>query len=248
MVADCPRELSDIIHKTLAKEPPQRWSTAEDFAEALSPWHATRSKRALSTVSAASVEPGTHFDRYKIMKSLGNGPVGYRYEAEHQGLGQAFLLEVLDQLPEENTRRFLELGRVLASFHHPVVLSPRDLGRDHGLPYLVTELPPERTLAGELSAGPLKRLRALRLAREIGEALHAAGQKGIGHGSVHPEEVHLTPEGSAQLAALGYGSLLAVLDQQLTMAPQQPHYVSDLTSAKVHSLLPTCRQAPGSSS
>ncbi len=224
-LADVPDALDAIVAKALAKQPDERFPSAAAFADALRAFCGEGVELGAS-LSPHSIEPGTDFDRYRVVRALGKGLVGFSYAVEHSGLGQSFRLEVLPKLTAELGRHFSEHGRSLAAFSHPRVLALRDLGTAHGLPYIVTDPPPATCLADLLAQGRLPVPRALRVVRELCEALEAAHARGVHHGAIRPETVFVDERQQVVLGGTGYRDLLPKMPSDATVAQYPPHYSS----------------------
>ncbi|MGH2809610.1 MAG: serine/threonine-protein kinase, partial [Actinomycetota bacterium] len=77
----------------------------------------------------------------------------------------------------------------------PSVVSVYDTGEHEGIPFIVMELLSGRTLAHEMSDGPLDAERAVRLVGEALAGLQAAHAAGIVHRDVKPGNILFTADG-----------------------------------------------------
>src|SRR5258707_14924908 len=124
--------------------------------------------------------------RYRIIKELDKGGMGSVFLAEHQLIKRRVALKLLrPDLAEDPDvlERFMHEARAAGTLGHPNIVESTDMGftRD-GVPYIVFEF-----LEGSLLTDEIYRVhglpvrRALRIARQIASALHAAHTAGAIH-------------------------------------------------------------------
>jgi serine/threonine protein kinase len=89
--------------------------------------------------------------------------------------------------------RFEREVRAVAALNHPHICQIYDVGPN----YLVMELVEGPTLAGRIKQGAVPLEEALAIARQIGDALEVAHEKGIVHRDLKPANIKITPEGSS---------------------------------------------------
>jgi hypothetical protein len=99
--------------------------------------------------------------------------------------------------------RFAREARVLAQLRHPAIAALLSFEEVGGRPLLVMELADGETLAEMIAAGPLPPGDALAIARQIGEALEEAHQKGIVHRDLKPANVKVSSDGKVKLLDFG---------------------------------------------
>ena len=86
-----------------------------------------------------------------------------------------------------------EAQRWLASLSHPHIAAVYGLEESPDGAALVMELVEGQTLAERIAHGPVPLDEALALARQIGDALEAAHEKGIVHRDLKPANIKLYP-------------------------------------------------------
>lgn len=143
---------------------------------------------------------GRSFDRYEVVRRIGEGGMGLVYEAVHTGIGKRVALKVLrddyTQRPEV-VERFQREAKSASLIGHEHIVDVTDFGvTPTGASYFVMEY-----LEGEDLATRLERERTLRPAEVVKillqccAALGAAHDKGIVHRDVKPENIFLTRRG-----------------------------------------------------
>lgn len=151
---------------------------------------------------------------YQILRELGRGGMGEVYLARDTRLDRDVAIKALPaHLTSDADRlaRFQREAKVLASLNHPGIGAIYGLEEASGQQYLVLEFIEGETLADLLDNGPIAIDEALRLARQIAEALEAAHEKGVIHRDLKPANVMVTPDG-----------VVKVLDFGLSRAEEQP--------------------------
>jgi tetratricopeptide (TPR) repeat protein len=145
--------------------------------------------------------------RYRVVEQLGLGGMGIVYRAFDEELGLEIALKVLrpdlGADPEwiERFRRELLLAREVT---HKNVVRIHDIGESDGLRFLTMSLVPGRSLLDILSSGgPLPVERALRIFRQLAEALYAAHSAGVVHRDLKPANVLIGPEDTAFVTDFG---------------------------------------------
>ena len=157
------------------------------------------------------LQPGDRIaDRYEIVKLIGEGGMGFVFEAKHVALGKRVALKLLNKdfsQNQEALERFQQEAKIAGSIGHLNICEVMDFGlTGEGLPYLVMDF-----LEGESLAEILKREKkipediALGILSQILSALEEVHGKGIMHRDLKPENVFVTN-------VKGHGLVVKLLD------------------------------------
>jgi eukaryotic-like serine/threonine-protein kinase len=139
---------------------------------------------------------------YRISSKLGEGAMGEVYRATDSKLGREVAIKLIpEDFASDSTRmsRFTREAQVLASLNHPNIAAIYGV-EDRAL---IMELVEGPTLAERIKHGPIPLDEALEFARQIGEGLAAAHDKGIVHRDLKPANIKITPGGTIKLLDFG---------------------------------------------
>jgi serine/threonine-protein kinase len=155
---------------------------------------------------AAVLTPGLRVGPYEIVAPIGAGAMGEVYRARDTNLHRDVALKVLPELfavDPDRRARFTREAQLLATLNHPNIAAIYGLEESTGARALVLELVDGWTLADRIAHGPIPLVEALPIARQIGEALEAAHEKGIIHRDLKPANIKIT--GSGVVKVLDFG-------------------------------------------
>jgi serine/threonine protein kinase len=124
--------------------------------------------------------------------------MGEVYKARDTRLDRIVAIKISN---ERFTERFEQEARAVAALNHPNICTLHDVGPN----YLVMEY-----IEGESPQGPMPLDEALRIARQIADALEAAHEKGITHRDLKPANIKIKPDGTVKVLDFGLAKLAAV--------------------------------------
>ena len=190
-----------------------------------------------SDVTHAHEDRGAHLNaalegRYRVERRLGEGGMATVYLAEdlkHRRSVALKVFETSDGAPVA-AERFEREIETIAGLRHPHILPLHDSGQSDGLMYFVMPFVEGGTLRDRLRReGPLPLGEALRIAKEIAQALAYAHARGIVHRDIKPANVMLD-SGHAVVSDFGIAFLVAAsAEDRLThtgATPGTPAYMS----------------------
>src|SRR6266567_6170055 len=124
-----------------------------------------------------SLSPGTKLGPYEIQALLGAGGMGEVYRANDKRLDRTVAIKVLpSHLSSDRDRiqRFEREARTISSLNHPNICALYDVGTESSVTFLVMEFLQGETLADRLLRGALPIKEALKIGKEIADALSKA--------------------------------------------------------------------------
>jgi serine/threonine protein kinase len=157
---------------------------------------------------------GQRLGVYQVQALIGAGGMGEVYRARDTKLERDVAVKFLPHAftsDPERLARFEREARMLAALNHPNIGAIYGFEEAEGIRFLVLELVEGRTVADTLadvsrqrSQGPGLPVRdALRIARQIAEALDIAHEKGIVHRDLKPANITITPDGAVKVLDFG---------------------------------------------
>ena len=177
-------------------------------------------------------------DRYRILRTLGEGGMGRVYLAEHVRMGRLSAVKVMSPAlapTPDAISRFNREASNASRINHPNVAAIYDFGEtSDGTLYLAMEYVEGKTLTAILrEGGPLAPRRAAELAGQIADGLDAAHHLGIVHRDLKPDNVLVTTQhdGREQVKIVDFGiaKTTQAKDQTVTslgVAIGTPEYMS----------------------
>jgi serine/threonine protein kinase len=140
-------------------------------------------------------------DRYRLVRILGQGGMGYVYLAEHVTLAKAVAVKVLSSRiarAQDARKRFLQEAKALSAVSHDNVVTIFDYGETpNGSAYFAMELLSGESLADLVAReAPLPWPRVKTIALQICRAIHAAHERGVLHRDIKPENCFRTKRGA----------------------------------------------------
>jgi serine/threonine protein kinase len=154
-----------------------------------------------------SLSSGTRLGPYEILSPLGAGGMGEVYRARDPRMGREVAIKLSAERFSDRIEREV---RAVAALNHANICHVYDVGPN----YLVMELVEGPTLADRIQQGAIPLEEALAIARQIGDALEAAHEKGIIHRDLKPANIKVKPDGTVKVLDFG----LAKIAEQVAAA------------------------------
>src|SRR5882672_5235361 len=143
-----------------------------------------------------ALSAGTRLGPYEILAPIGAGGMGEVYRARDPRMGREVAIKVS---AERFSDRFSREVHAIAALNHPNICQLYDVGPN----YLVMELVEGPTLGERIKQGAIPLDEALRIARQVADALEAAHDKGIVHRDLKPGNIKIKPDGAVKVLDFG---------------------------------------------
>src|SRR6266478_6362238 len=153
---------------------------------------------------------GQTIGHYKISESIGSGGMGEVYLASDIVAGRKAALKLLPLRftgDAERLKRFEQEAHAVVGLNHPHILTVYEIGEDHSIHYIASELIEGETLRHRLKRGPMQLSEAVDVAVQVASALAAAHHAGIVHRDIKPENIMLRPDGYVKVLDFGIAKL-----------------------------------------
>src|SRR5439155_21285132 len=137
---------------------------------------------------------GQTIGHYKISERIGTGGMGEVYLATDITAGRQVALKILPTRfasDAERLKRFQQEARAIVALNHPNILTVYEIGEDHSIHYIASELIEGETLRERLMHGRMQLSEAVDVAIQVASALAAAHHAGIVHRDIKPENIML---------------------------------------------------------
>jgi len=156
--------------------------------------------------------------RYEIVAELGRGAMGAVFRARDPKIDRTVAIKTISVSAvaakdiEHYRQRFFREAQAAGRMSHPGIVTIYDVGEDETThtPFIVMECVEGNSLdrlVATASTGKLPRDMALKLLRQIAEALDYAHRQGIVHRDIKPANIMVTADGHPKIADFGIAKL-----------------------------------------
>lgn len=178
----------------------------------------------MSSLIGKSLQGG----KYKLESLLGRGGFGLTFTAHQNYLDKVVVIKTLNEAfwrapnLSDLQRQFQDEARRLALCSHPNVVRVSDFFVEDGLPYMVMDYIPGRSLydivlPSDGTPKPLSEAQAISYIQQIGKALQAVHAKGLLHRDVKPQNI-MVHQLTGEAVLIDFG-----IARELTANPAQTH-------------------------
>ncbi|MFI4875605.1 MAG: serine/threonine-protein kinase, partial [Blastopirellula sp. JB062] len=146
--------------------------------------------------TALGLATGQRLGRYQVRRSIGAGGFGVVYLAVDTQLNRDVALKIprVDDLTDEQRRRFHQEAEFAASLEHPHLVAVYDAGQVGEVSYIASAFCPGQNLAQYMAQRdqPCNLRTAVNVIAHLADAMHHAHQRGVVHRDLKPSNVMLT--------------------------------------------------------
>ena len=158
------------------------------------------------------LQPGDIVERYRVESTLGEGGTARVYRVRHTTLETVHALKVLT-LDHPNIRaRLIDEGKAQAKLSHPHIVPVRDVLDCDGIPALLMDFVPGRSLSAHIQGGLLSHAEVLRLFRGVVEGVDFAHSRGLVHRDLKPGNILIDQSADPAIPKVTDFGLVRVLD------------------------------------
>ncbi len=168
---------------------------------------------------------------YRIDKEIGKGGMATVYLAVQESLERSVVLKILDKVQrstaDDMTQRFIDEGRIVASMHHPNIVTIYDIGLADEELYISMEYVQGGDLKKRMESHVSPKV-ALDIVAKIGSALGSAHAHNVIHRDVKPANILFREDETPLLTDFGIAKQTDA-DKDLTSTGiflGSPNYVS----------------------
>ncbi|MBV9124206.1 MAG: serine/threonine protein kinase [Planctomycetes bacterium] len=209
---EVPRELEIICMECLAREPNERYPSAEALAEDLRRFEAGEPPR----FPKAMVELDWHQKwakraGFEILEAMECTSLNITYQARQLGLNRVVLLRLFSgraYLDPAKELRFRTEVEALAQLDHPHIAQVHGYSEQNGWAYCSMEWPKGHELARNLQGERMPLRKIAELGETLAKAIHFVHGEGILHCNLSPFSIRLTTQGSPKIMGFHYCKLL----------------------------------------
>ena len=148
---------------------------------------------AVSAVTV-TVNVGSTLGGYRLLKKLGEGGMGFVFEAEDARLKRHVAMKVMK--PEVAVKdglrlRFLREAQAAATVEHDYIVAILQIGEENNVPFIVMPFLKGEPLDARLKRARLDSAEIIALGRQTAEGLAAAHEHGLIHRDIKPGNIWL---------------------------------------------------------
>lgn len=146
-------------------------------------------------------------ERYELLEKIAEGGMARVYRGRDLLLKRTIAIKILkDQMTGDAAfiRRFEREAQSAAALSHPHIVNIYDVGEEEGIHFMVMEYVDGKNLKEYIrEKGKLAAPEAIKITRQIAEALEQAHQAGVIHRDIKPQNILFSRDGKVKVADFG---------------------------------------------
>ncbi|MCZ6673012.1 MAG: protein kinase [Verrucomicrobia bacterium] len=149
---------------------------------------------------------GQTISHYRILEKLGEGGMGVVYKAQDTKLDRTVAIKFLPRqisASAQQRQRFTTEAKAAAALNHSNIATIYAIEQANDETFIVMEYVEGHELKEEIAQGSLPIEKAINIATQIAEGLHAAHKKGIVHRDIKSANIMLTESGGVKIMDFG---------------------------------------------
>jgi serine/threonine protein kinase/Tfp pilus assembly protein PilF len=158
-----------------------------------------------------TLEAGTGFGHYEVIRQIGSGGMGEVYLAKDKKLDRKVAVKILNynfSQHESNLQRFIREAKSASALNHPNILVIHEIGEAGEAHYIVSEFIEGKTLREIFKEKTLKLSEILDISIQIANALCTAHEAHLVHRDIKPENIMIRPDGFVKVLDFGLAKLV----------------------------------------
>ncbi|HVS34150.1 MAG TPA: serine/threonine-protein kinase [Gemmataceae bacterium] len=144
---------------------------------------------------------------YDLLEKIAEGGMGAIWKGRSRISGETVAVKIMPSHMAANPvllKRFEQEFRAASRLDHPNIVRALDYGESGNTPYLVMEFVEGESLGQRIErGGAMSETEAIRIIAQVAQGLHRAHKQNLVHRDVKPDNILVTPDGTAKLADLG---------------------------------------------
>jgi len=169
---------------------------------------------------------------YEIESEIARGGMGIIYKAYQKMLDRTVAIKMLiagQEASERDSKRFMREAAAIAKLNHPNIIKIYEMKEEHGVPYFTMEYIDGRSLADILKTGRPDINTAVKIVRDVAEALEYAHASGLLHRDVKPGNI-MIEKNTSRIVLMDFGLARQIVDDahvtQVGFAVGTPAYMA----------------------
>lgn len=219
---ELPARLAAVVHRMIARNPDERYQSADEFIEALQ--IVTKSRDLTGPAAPTTV------GKYEIFEKLGTGGMGEIYRARDPLIGREVAIKIIREqalkTPELKQRLYKE-AQAAGRLSHENIAVVHDVDEQDGAPFIVMELLTGANLHTLIrSNADLSLAQKLDIATQICRGLQYAHSHEVVHRDIKPANIIVLENGRVKITDFGVAQVKSETGSLTHSSIGTPSYMS----------------------